>query len=220
MKRVLIFLVPFAAVGLVAGAAWGQDLARALLPDAGTHGAWYASRAAGVASYLFIWLGIAGGLAMSSAWFDGIVGRARLLAIHQSASIAGVLLGFAHALILIPDGWTTFGLFDVLVPFGSYYSRFLTGLGSLSLYLAAVVTASFWFRKQIGTKAWKWLHYSSFAAWLGGLYHGIRLGTDSGELWLFGIYFLTSLAVVFALVVRLTYVRELKKRPAPGASVA
>ena len=95
------------------------------------------------------------------------------------------------------------------------------GLGSpLSLYLAAVVTASFWFRRRLGTKAWKWLHYSSFAAWLGGLYHGIATGTDSGEFWLMGIYFLTSLAVVFALVVRLTYVREVRKRPAPGVSVA
>ena len=90
----------------------------------------------------------------------------------------------------------------------------------MSLYLAAVVTASFWFRRRLGTKAWKWLHYSSFAAWAGGLYHGLRVGTDSGELWLLGIYFLTSMAVVFAMVVRLTYVREVKKRPAGGVPVA
>lgn len=157
---------------------------------------------------------------MSSAWLDGMVGRAKLLAIHQSASIAGVLLGFAHAMVLIPDGWTSFGVVDVLVPFGSYYERFLVAIGSLSLYLALVVTASFWFRRRLGTKAWKWLHYSSFAAWLGGLYHGIRIGTDSGEVWLMGIYSLTFMAVVFAVVVRLTYVREVRKRPAAGASVA
>lgn len=220
MRKTLFLLLPFAVAGALMGALWGRQLAEAALPAPGSHGAWYASRSAGIASYLFLWLGLAGGLAMSSAWFDGVVGRAKLLAIHQSASIAGVLLGFAHALVLIPDGWTSFGVLDVLVPFGSYYERTGTGIGSLSLYLAAVVTASFWFRRRIGTKAWKWLHYSSFAAWLGGLYHGIRLGTDSAEPWLLGIYFLTALAVVFALVVRLTYVREVKKRPAVGASVA
>lgn len=220
MKKTMYFLLPLAVVGFAAGLIWGQGVARAVIPDAGTHGAWYASRAAGVTSYVFIWLGVAGGLAMSSAWFDGFVGRAKLLAIHQSAAIAGVLLGFAHAFVLIPDGWTSFGLVDVLVPFGSSYERLLTAVGTLSLYLAAVVTASFWFRRRLGTKAWKWLHYSSFAAWLGGLYHGLAIGTDSTEFWLMGIYFLTSLAVVFALVVRLTYVREVKKRPTPGVSVA
>ncbi|MBE7519846.1 MAG: hypothetical protein HS107_11450 [Thermoflexaceae bacterium] len=92
-----------------------------LLPDAGTHGAWYASRAAGLAAYLCVWLGLAGGLLMSSAWFDGIIGRARLLAIHQTASLAGVVLGLAHGLVLIPDGWTDFGVADILVPFVSYY---------------------------------------------------------------------------------------------------
>lgn len=220
MKKTLTFIAPFAALGLVVGAVWGREVATNLLPEPGSHGAWYASRAAGVASYLFIWLGLAGGLAMSSAWFDGFVGRAKLLAIHQSASISGVLLGLAHALVLIPDGWTQFGLVDVLVPFGSYYERVNVAIGSLSFYLAAIVTASFWFRKRIGTKAWKWLHYSSFAAWGGGLWHGIQVGTDSGELWLIGLYSLTAMAVLFALVVRLTYVRETKKRPLSGASVA
>jgi hypothetical protein len=116
----------------------------------GPHGAWYASRAAGIAAYLFLWAGLAGGLLMSSAWFDGIIGRARLLAIHQSASIAGLALGLGHALVLIPDGWTRFGLVDVLVPFGSYYERVQVGIGSLSLYLAAAVSFSFWFRGMLG----------------------------------------------------------------------
>ncbi len=219
MKRVIFFLAPFAATGLVTGL-FAREFAAQALPEPGLHGAWYASRAAGVASYLFLWLGLAGGLAMSSAWFDGLVGRAKLLAVHQSASIAGVLLGFAHAFVLIPDGWTSFGLVDVLVPFGSYYERLTVAIGSLSLYLAAVVTASFWFRKRLGSKAWKRLHYSSFLAWAGALYHGLTIGTDSREPWLLALYFLTVLTVVFALAVRLTYVREVKKRPAPGSAHA
>jgi len=220
MGKTIAFLSPFAAAGLVVGAVWGADLARAVIPDAGGHGAWYASRAAGIAAYLCLWLGLAGGLAMSSAWFDGFVGRARLLAIHQSATIAGIGLGFAHAFVLIPDGWSQFGLVDVLVPFGSYYERVDVGIGSLSLYLGAVVSASFWFRKRIGMKAWRMLHYSSALAFLGALWHGVRVGTDSGEMWLLGLYFVTTLAVVFALVVRLTYVRERPRRTAPGVSVA
>ena len=210
-----LFLAPFAAVGLIAGAYVGA--AGLPLPDAGGHGAWYASRAAGVSSYLFIWVGLVGGLLMSSAWFDGIVGRARLLAIHQTASFAGVLLGFAHALILIPDSWTSFGLVDVLVPFGSYYERFNTGIGALALYLGLAVSVSFWFRKRLGMKAWRYLHYSAFAAYAGALWHGLSIGSDSSEPWLVGVYVLTSLLVVFGLVVRLTYTRAVRARPAAAA---
>jgi len=218
MTRMLLFLAPFVALGLAGGAAIGLYGPGVPLPDAGQHGAWYASRAAGVASYLFIWIGLVGGLLMSSAWFDGIVGRARLLAIHQTASTAGVLLGFGHALILIPDGWTTFGLIDVLVPFGSYYERFMTGVGSLALYLGLLVSVSFWFRKRLGMKVWRYLHYTSFLVYVGALWHGLSLGTDASEPWLVAVYVFTSLLVVFGLVVRLTYSRAVKARPAVVAA--
>lgn len=189
----------------------GDAIARGL--DAtGPHGAWYASRAAGVASYLFLWMGLAGGLLMSSAWFDGYVSRARLLAFHQTATIAGVLLGLAHGLVLIPDHWTDFQLFDVLVPFGSYYKTLLTGVGTLALYLSAIVSLSFWFRKQMGMKAWRYLHYSSVLAFAGAFWHGISLGTDSHAAWLMGTYLVTTLAVVFGVMLRITYRRAPVKR--------
>lgn len=211
MTRVLLFLAPFLLVGLGAGALLGGLVP---LPDAQGHGAWYASRAAGVTSYLFFWLSLAGGLLMSSAWFDGIVSRARLLAIHQSAAIAGVLLGLGHALVLVPDGWTSFTVPQVLVPFASSYERLQTGIGGLALYLGTIVTASFWFRRRLGMKVWRMLHYSSFLAYLGALWHGVQLGTDTREPWMLSIYGVTSLSLVFGLTVRMTYSRVVKPRAA------
>lgn len=220
MFKIIAWLTPVAIIGAVAGILWGGNLAALVLPDANGHGAWYASRAAGIAAYLCLWIGLVGGLLMSSAWFDGIVNRARLLAIHQTASITGIVLGFGHALILIPDRWTHFGPIDVLVPFGSYYERVDVAIGTLSLYLSAIVVGSFWLRRRLGMRLWRLLHYSSFLAFSGALWHGIRVGTDSNEPWLIGLYFVTSSAVVFALVLRLTYVRELRRKPRPGASIA
>lgn len=220
MLRVLAWLTPVAIVGALAGARWGGEFVAWALPDADGHGAWYASRASGIAAYLCLWVGLVGGLLMSSAWFDGIVNRARLLVIHQTASVAGILLGFGHALILIPDTWTQFGPIDVLVPFGSYYERVDLAIGSLSLYLMTIVAASFWVRRSLGMRLWRLLHYSSFVAFAGALWHGIRVGTDSNESWLMGLYFVTSLAVVFALVLRLTYVRETRRKARPGTSIA
>jgi predicted ferric reductase len=218
--RIWVLLGLGLAAGALAGALAGGPVAARLMPDAGEHGAWYASRAAGVASYLMIWLSVAGGLAMSSAWFDGLVNRARLLAIHQTSGIAGVVLGLAHALVLIPDGWTHFGFADVLIPFGSYYARSLSAVGQLSLYLLAIVSFSFWFRGLIGTKTWRLIHYGSFVAYLGALWHGLKLGTDAHEPWLMATYLGTSLLVVVAFVVRLSYIRPQRRRTAEGARAA
>lgn len=220
MGRTLAVLGSIAFAGAVGGGLLGSGLASRLMPDPGGHGAWYASRAAGITSYLFLWIGLAGGLLMSSAWFDGIIGRARLLAIHQAASIAGVLLGLAHALVLIPDGWTRFGLFDVLVPFGSYYERGDVALGSLAFYLSVIVSFSFWFRKSIGPATWRWVHRSAFIAYAAALWHGLQVGTDSREPWVMAVYFATSLVVVFAVVVRITFMKAPRKRAPAGASVA
>ena len=212
-------IIAAAALAAILAGVASPDLAD-VVPSPGPHGAWYASRAAGVASYLAVWLGLAGGFAMSSAWFDGLIGRGRLLAIHQTASIAGLALGLAHALILIPDGWTRFGLWDLFVPFGSYYEPLLTAIGTLALYLGIVVSASFWFRTKMGVRRWKMLHYTSFLVYAGGLYHGLNLGTDAGQPWLLGLYLATSLAVVFSLMIRITYTRTMKRRVVPAVTAA
>ena len=184
---------------------WGLGLT-------GPQGAWYSSRAAGIASYLFLWMGLVGGLLMSSAWFDGMLSRARLLAFHQTASIAGVLLGFAHGLVLLEDNWIHFTVTGILVPFASEYRTFLSGLGTLSLYVFTVVTLSFWFRKQMGMKAWRYLHYSSMFAFLGAFWHGLSSGTDSREPWLMTVYLGTTLVVVFGVMLRITYRRAAIRR--------
>ncbi len=219
MKFVVLFAA-IAVAGSAAGAVYGADLAAALVPEAGSHGAWYASRSAGIASYVFLWLGIVGGLLMSSAFFDGLIGRPRLVAIHQAASIAGVLLGLAHGLVLIPDNWTHFGLKDVLVPFGSYYKPVYSAAGTLSLYLAAVVSASFWFRSRMGGKSWKMLHHTSFLAFGGALWHALMMGTDAHKPWVLAILLGTSLSVIFGVMVRITYARPPVRRVARAQPAA
>jgi sulfoxide reductase heme-binding subunit YedZ len=201
-----------ALTGLAAGLVLSAPFAR-FIPPAEGHGAWYASRAAGLVAYGFLWLSLAGGLVMSSAWFDGIVNRARLLALHQSLALAGLALGLGHALVLIPDGWTHFGLADLFVPFASYYQPADAAMGTLALYLFAIVSFSFWFRGAIGPATWRWVHRASFVAYIAALWHGVRIGTDTGTLPVTLLYILTSSLLLGALAVRLTYVRP-RRQPA------
>lgn len=209
--RTIPILLGLAAIGFAAGVMYGGQVVGALMPDAGSHGAWYASRAAGFASYFFLWVALAGGVLMSSAWFDGLVNRGRLLAIHQAAAISGLALGLGHALVLIPDGWTGFGLVDLFVPFASSYHRALTGIGTTSLYLFAIVTFSFWVRGAIGIRLWRWIHYASAVAFAGALWHGIQLGSDTQTPWARALYLGTTAVLLGAIILRTTYLKPIRK---------
>jgi predicted ferric reductase len=86
------------------------------------------------------------------------------------------------------------------------------GVGTLALYLGALVTFSFWFRGRIGTRTWRYLHYLSVMVFFAALWHGLQLGTDSEEQWARVIYVGTSLSLVLGIVIRLTYVRPQRAR--------
>ena len=213
------FLVALGAMGLLIGLRYVDGVAGEVIPDAGTHGAWYGSRAAGLASYIMLWVAVAGGVLMSSAWFDGIVNRGRLLAVHQVGALAGLALGVVHALLLIPDGWTSFGLIDLLVPFASSYERPLTGVGTTTLYLFAIVTFSFWARGTLGARVWRWIHYASAVAFAGAAWHGIQLGSDTEASWARALYLGTTMLLLGAVILRVTYLRPLRRPAAKAVSV-
>jgi predicted ferric reductase len=206
--------VVYGIAGIVAVAIVGSLLG--LVADGqawmGAHGPWYLSRAAGFTAYGLLWVGLFGGLLMSSAWFDGYVHRGRLLAVHQVASIAGLVFAAGHMVALIPDRWTNYEIWHLMVPFAAPMDRSLNALGTLSLYLALIVGVSFWMRSLIGAKTFRTIHYFSFAAWGAALWHGMQLGTDSSEIWAASFYGATALLVGFATVLRVTYRKELPKR--------
>ena len=47
--------------------------------------------------------------------------------------------------------------------------------------LALLIHLSFQFRSRIGVKAWRRLHFATYAVFAGGAVHGIAAGTDTGS---------------------------------------
>jgi DMSO/TMAO reductase YedYZ heme-binding membrane subunit len=77
------------------------------------------------------------------------------------------------------------------------------GVGQLTLYTAAVVTATFYVRRQIGQRTWRIIHYFTFLVFIGSTVHGISSGSDSGTQWAFWIYLLTATATIFLTTYRI-----------------
>lgn len=163
---------------------------------------WQTSRAAGFAAYAALALEVLFGLFLSTGAADRWIARARSVEAHRWLSSVTLALVVAHAAALLGDRFIRFDVLDVLVPFLAPYRPLAVGLGVLAAYAAIVVHASFALRARIGQRAWRALHFLSFAVFFGATTHGLLAGTDSGLTWVRGVY-----AGSAALVLWLTFYR-------------
>jgi sulfoxide reductase heme-binding subunit YedZ len=164
---------------------------------------WYLARASGMTLYLSVWLSTMLGLGLTTTLFDRFGGRAVVFSLH--GFVTSLAYGFLsmHVLSLASDPWVTFGPVELLAPFTSQWREPWTGLGVLAGELLVLIGASFAFRRLTGYRAWRALHWLTFALYGLGLAHGLGAGTDSETVWARTIYLVTSLAVVWLSMYRL-----------------
>lgn len=176
----------------------------------GSTAPWMISRVSGVVSFALLSASVIFGLFLSTKASDGTMPRAFVYSIHQFLSVLTLAFLGVHAGSLLFDGFFNFGPLQLVVPFASQYRPFWVGTGVIAGWLAAIVTASFWMRGQIGQKAWRKLHYASFGAYLLALGHGVFSGTDT-TVPLVALTYLISVAWVAGLI---AYRIRLSTRPA------
>lgn len=140
---------------------------------------WYVTRAAGLVAYLLLWLSMVWGLAVSSKIFDPFLTRDYTYDFHQYLSLFSLGFVALHVIVLMLDRYLPFSLLQVLVPFTSAYRPLWVGLGVISLYVLALVTVTFYLRKRIGMRAFRWIHVLSLLGYLGVTLHALFAGTNS-----------------------------------------
>ena len=178
---------------------------------------WYATRLLALLSYLAITGSVVYGLLLSTGILDAIAHRTESFTLHQDLAGIGLGLAMVHAAVLMIDTSVPYTPLQVLVPFSGPYRSVWVGLGQLSLYLTAIVMASFYLRKRIGQKRWRTLHYVTFLAFLGATGHGLMSGTDTAAPWAFGMYLVATVLVVFLTVYRIAL--AVTSRVAPGSDL-
>lgn len=140
---------------------------------------WHLIRSSGIFAYILLTVSMIWGLFLSNQlikdWSPGPVS----MMIHSTLSWLGVLLTVFHAVLLMFDEYFTYTLADVFIPFVGPYRPLWVGFGTLSLWVMVLVTISFAFKKWLGQKTWKRLHYLSYGAYFMSTLHGLFAGTDS-----------------------------------------
>jgi DMSO/TMAO reductase YedYZ heme-binding membrane subunit len=165
---------------------------------------WYLSRAAGFVAYLLLWGSVVWGLLLSSKIGQGKLRPPALLDAHRFLSYVALGFAFFHGLVLMGDRYLSFPLSAILVPFAGSYKPTLVAAGQLALWLSLLVSLSFLVQKRIGRRAWRSLHYVSFAVYGLALMHSIWLGSESHLLVVKAMYLLTAEAVIFLTAYRIS----------------
>lgn len=199
----VVGLLTIIAMGVaMAGQAGGfAELASAMF---GEHSAWYLSRASAFVAYILLWWSMILGLSITNRLARLWPGGPAVADLHEHASLLGLGFGVLHALVLLGDAYSGYTLPQILIPFGSVnYRPVWVGLGQIGLYLMALVTFTFYARRWIGTRAWRAIHFLSFAVFATALTHGFFSGTDSSLPWAGWIYAGTGLSVVAMTIYRI-----------------
>ena len=164
---------------------------------------WLSSRAFGVVALVLVSLSVGVGLALA-----GRVSRRpglprRLKGLHESLALAGLLAMVLHGLLLLGDSYLRPGLVGISVPFTLGVNPVWNGLGVIAGWMSAVIVGSFYVRRRIGVKVWRWLHRWTFAVYGLGIVHTLGAGTDAGSIWLLALVALTAAPIAILGTLRL-----------------
>lgn len=167
--------------------------------------AWYVSRAAGLVAYALLWGSIIWGIMATSKPFTKRVSKAAILDWHRILSTSAMAFTVLHAAVLLLNKHAGFGLADLIIPFHYNEDSVAVALGVLSMELGLVVGVSIKFKKVIGQKVWRAIHFVSYPVFLMAFLHFIAIGTDAKNPVVLGIALMSGLSVVFATAFRVVY---------------
>ena len=176
---------------------------------------WYLNRASGLVLLVVLTvtlvLGVLAAGRSTPPWWP----RFATAALHANLAGVSVALLAAHVVTALVDGFVDIEPVDAVVPFLSSYRPLWLGLGTLasSLLVAAVVTAAG--RGLLAPTLWRRAHLLVYPAWPLAVLHGLGTGSDTTRRPVLLLTFAAVLAVVLAVVARLSVL----ERP-PAARLA
>jgi predicted ferric reductase len=164
------------------------------------HTWWYLTRATGLVAYLLLFTSVTLGLLLTGNLLSRWLQRYRVYDVHRFLALITLGVTVVHMFIVLPDGYIAFTVWELVIPFASSYRPEYMGIGVLGFYLMLAVIGAFYLRPRVSYRAWRLIHYGTFAVFALALVHGAGAGTDAGSDWSRAMYAVTGL-VAFNLMV-------------------
>ena len=141
---------------------------------------WVISRATGLVAFALIAAAMVAGLLVKTRSPVGSVKGSGMVDLHRHLSLAALVYIGIHGGSLLFDRTVDVSPLALVVPGLIPYRPVWTGIGVAAAEIALLVHLSFRFRKRLGSKVWRRLHWLTYAVFAGGAVHGIASGTDTG----------------------------------------
>ncbi len=149
---------------------------------------WILARAGGLAAYGLLTASVLAGLVLKSRPFGRALKAAVVTDLHRTLAFLGLGFLVLHGVALVLDSTVRITPAMLLVPGLSSYRPVAVAFGVLAGELMVLVYASFSLRRRIGIRAWRALHWLTYAIFAGATVHGLAAGTDSAQPWALGLY--------------------------------
>jgi methionine sulfoxide reductase heme-binding subunit len=192
----------------------------AVLATSGAHVLWYLTRATGAVALLLLTgslaLGIADVRRLSAAgWPRFMVGS-----LHRTVSLLALVFLAIHILTTVLDSYVSISLVNAVVPFTGSYRPLWLGFGAVAFDLMLAVIVTSLLKGHIGYRAWRTVHWLAYGCWPLAVVHGLGTGSDAGSAWLLVLTALCGLAVLAAILARVSGGRHTAGGTPAGAAGA
>lgn len=130
----------------------------------------------GLAAMTLLTLNILIGLAMSLKYNpvrNWPHRRINTFKIHNWTGYIALTVAAVHPTIILFSSTAKFTLIDILYPVNAPKQPWINVLGALALYTLAFVVVTSYFRRELGRKTWKSLHFTAYATAVLFYIHGI-----------------------------------------------
>lgn len=164
---------------------------------------WFATRGAGAVSLLMFTASTCLGLVTVARFQAAGWPRFFNYEMHRRVSLLSIVFLAVHVLTAVLDPFTSLGLGAALVPLASTYRPIPVALGVIAMYLFVALIATSLLRRYIGQRAWRLVHWTSYAMWPLALLHGFTSGSDATTTWMLAIDLLCMAAVAGSLAWRI-----------------
>lgn len=159
---------------------------------------WLLARAAGLTAYVLLTASVLAGLVLKSRPLGTRLRATAVADVHRTLALLSLGLVGLHGVALVLDATVDVSPAGLVVPGLVEYRPAWTAAGVLAADLMALVYVSFSLRTRIGARAWRRLHWLTYAVFAAATVHGLAAGSDSGRPWALALYAGSLGAVVAA----------------------
>lgn len=163
---------------------------------------WAVGRATGIIALLLFTASMLLGIVTRSGRPLPGLPRFSLALVHRNISLFSMVFLGLHVGTLMFDSYAKLALIDVVLPFFGDFRPFWQGLGTIALDVALALAITGLLRHRIGPRAFRAVHWASYAMWPLALAHSLGSGTDALSAWFLGIAVACVVAVGAAIVWR------------------